>query len=107
MIEELYGENKWVRVKLDSEAKEAIKTVKRKDIASGAIVAAVVKTAKKNFVKRVIELKKADRKKEGLTMDDLARAVEEECKEHAITELSTFEKRQREVFRTGVDPMVG
>ncbi|HYS71306.1 MAG TPA: AAA family ATPase [Thermoplasmata archaeon] len=107
VIEELYGENKWVRVKLDSEAKEAIKTVKRKDIVSGAIIAAIVKTAKKNFVKRVIELKKQDRKKEGLSLDDLARAAEEECKEHAITELSTFEKRQREVFRTGADPMVG
>src|SRR3990170_3698984 len=107
LIEELYGESKWVRVKLDSEAKEAIKTVKRKDIVSGAIVAAVVKTAKKNYVKRVLELKKADRKKDGLNLDDLAKAVEEECKEHAITELSTFEKRQREVLRTGVDPMVG
>ena len=107
LIEELYGDSKWVRVKLDSEAKEAIKTVKRKDIVSGAIVAAVVKTAKKNYVKRVLELKKADRKKDGLNLDDLAKAVEEECKEHAITELSTFEKRQREVLRTGVDPMVG
>ena len=107
IVDELYGEDKWVRVKLDADAKEAIKTVKRKDIVSGAIVAAVVKTAKKNFVKRVIEMKKQDRKKEGLSFDDFARAVEEECKEHAITELSTFEKRQREVFRTGADPMVG
>jgi proteasome-associated ATPase len=107
VVEELYGENKWVRVKLDSDAKEAIKTVKRKDIVSGAIVAAVVKTAKKNYVKRVLKLKKQDRKKEGLSLEDLAMAVEEECKEHAITELSTFEKRQKEVFRTGADPMVG
>jgi len=107
LIDELYGENKWVRVKLDADAKEAIKTVKRKDIVSGAIIAAIVKTAKKNFVKRVIEMKKQDRKKDGLSMDDLARAADEECKEHAITELSTFEKRQREVFRTGADPMVG
>ncbi len=107
VAEELYGENKWVRVKLDADAKEAIKTVKRMDIVSGAIVAAIVKTAKKNYVKRVIELKKTDRKKEGLSAEDLSRAVEEECKEHAITELSTYEKRQREVFRTGADPMVG
>src|SRR2546426_1969861 len=107
VIGELYGEDKWVKVKLDSEAKEPIKTVKRKDIVSGAIIAAVVKTAKKNFVKRVIEMKKADRKKEGLSLDDLARAAEEECKEHAITELSTYEKRQKEIFRTGADPMVG
>src|SRR3990170_2887375 len=108
VIEELYGENKWVKVKLDADAKEAIKTVKRKDIVSGAIIAAIIKTAKKNFVKRVIELKKQDRKKEGLSLEDLARATEEECKEHAITELSTYEKRQREVFRAGAgDPMVG
>ena len=107
LLDELYGENKWVKVKLDSEAKEAIKTVKRKDIVSGAIVAAIVKTAKKNFVKRVIQLKKSDRKKEGLSLKDLEAAIDEECKEHAITEMYVYEKRQREVFRTGADPMVG
>ena len=107
VIDELYGENKWVKVKLDAEAKEAIKTVKRMDIVSGAIINAIVKTAKKNYVKRVIAMKKADRKKEGLSFKDLAMAVEEECKEHAITEMYVYEKRQREVFRTGADPMVG
>jgi len=107
VVEELYGEERWVRIKLDADAKEAIKTVKRKDIVSGAIIAAIIKTAKKNYVKRVIELKKGDRKKEGLTAEDLAKAAEEECKEHAITELTTYEKRQREIFRTGADPMVG
>lgn len=108
VLEELYGENKWVRMKVDSEAKEPVKTVKRKDIISGAIVEAVVRTAKKNFVKRVMDLKAAQRKKEGLSMQDLQRAIEEECKEHAITELYVYEKRQREIFRqTGTDPMVG
>src|SRR2546425_1145620 len=107
VLDELYGENKWVKVKLDTEAKEAIKTVKRKDIISGAIIEAIVTTAKKNFVKRVIALKKADRKKEGLTMRDLEMAIDEESKEHAITEMYVYEKRQREVFRTGADPMVG
>src|SRR5256712_941121 len=105
--DELYGENKWVKVKLDAEAKEAIKTVKRKDIISGAIIEAIVTTAKKNFVKRVILLKKTERKKEGLTMKDLEMAIDEESKEHAITEMYVYEKRQREVFRTGADPMVG
>src|SRR2546425_176133 len=107
VLDELYGENKWVKVKLDAEAKEAIKTVKRKDIISGAIIEAIVTTAKKNFVKRVILLKKTERKKEGLTMKDLEMAIDEESKEHAITEMYVYEKRQREVFRTGADPMVG
>src|SRR5207302_719375 len=107
VLDELYGENKWVKVKLDAEAKEAIKTVKRKDIISGAIIEAIVTTAKKNFVKRVILLKKTERKKEGLTMRDLEMAIDEESKEHAITEMYVYEKRQREVFRTGADPMVG
>jgi len=107
VVDELYGENKWVKVKLDAEAKEAIKTVKRKDIISGAIIEAIVTTAKKNFVKRVIQLKKTERKKEGLTMKDLELAIDEESKEHAITEMYVYEKRQREVFRTGADPMVG
>jgi SpoVK/Ycf46/Vps4 family AAA+-type ATPase len=107
ILDELYGENKWVRVKLDAEAKEAIKTVKRLDIVSGAIISAIVKTAKKNFVKRVIVMKKADRKKEGLSFKDIEAATDEECKEHAITEIGVFEKRQKEIFRTGADPMVG
>ncbi|HYM40792.1 MAG TPA: AAA family ATPase [Thermoplasmata archaeon] len=107
VLDELYGENKWVKVKLDAEASEAIKTVKRKDIISGAIIEAIVKTAKKNYVKRVIALKKTDRKKDGLTRRDLELAIDEECKEHAITEMYIYEKRQREVFRTGADPMVG
>jgi len=107
VLDELYGENKWVKVKLDAEAKDSIKTVKRKDIISGAIIEAIVKTAKKNYVKRAITLKKGDRKKDGLSLRDLEMAVEEECKEHAITEMYVYEKRQREVFRTGADPMVG
>ncbi len=107
VLDELYGENKWVKVKLDAEASEAIKTVKRKDIISGAIIEAIIKTAKKNYVKRVIALKKTERKKEGLTQRDLEMAIDEECKEHAITEMYIYEKRQREVFRTGADPMVG
>src|SRR5438552_725318 len=107
VLDELYGENKWVKVKLDADAKEAIKTVKRKDIISGAIIEAIVTTAKKNFVKRVILLKKTERKKEGLNMKDLEMAIDEESKEHAITEMYVYEKRQREVFRTGADPMVG
>src|SRR5256886_1207212 len=107
VLDELYGENKWVKVKLDAEAKEAIKTVKRKDIISGAIIEAIVTTAKKNFVKRGIQLKNDDRTQEGLTMKDLDMAIDEESKEHAITEMYVYEKRQREVFRTGADPMVG
>ncbi len=108
ILEELYGENKWVRMKVDSEAKEPVKTVKRKDIVSGAIIEAVVKTAKKNFVKRIMTKKAADRKSEGLSLEDLRLAIEEECKEHAITEIYIYEKRQKEIFRqTGTDPMVG
>ncbi len=108
VTEELYGENKWVRMKLDSDAKEAVKTVKRKDIISGAIIEAVVKTGKKNFIKRAMEKPAKERDKEGLSMEDLRLAIEEECKEHAITEVYIYEKRQREIFKqTGTDPMVG
>ncbi len=108
VMEELYGENKWVRMKVDSEAKEPVKTVKRKDIISGAIIEAIVKTAKKNFIKRAMLAPKSKKKSEGLSMEDLQLAIEEECKEHAITEIYTYEKRQREIFRqTGTDPMVG
>ncbi len=108
VMEELYGENKWVRMKLDSDAKESVKTVKRKDIISGAIIEAVVKTAKKNFIKRAIQKPAKQRNKEGLSMEDLRLAIEEECKEHAITEVYIYEKRQREIFKQiGTDPMVG
>src|SRR2546430_7445172 len=104
VLDELYGENKWVKVKLDAEAKESIKTVRRKDIISGAIIEAIVTTAKKNFVKRVILLKKTERKKEGLTMKDLEMATDEESKEHAITEMYVYEKRQLFFFFNGAAP---
>lgn len=107
-LEELYGENKWVQMKVDAEAQEAVKTVKRKDIVSGAIIEAIVKTAKKNFIKRAIAAPKKERDAHGLTRRDLRAAIEEECKEHAITEVYIYEKRQREAFRQrGGDPMVG
>ncbi len=108
VLDEIYGENKWVKMKIDSEAKESIRTVKRKDIISGAIIEAIVKTAKKNFIKRVMASEKADRDKVGMNLEDLEKAIEEECKEHAITEMYVYEKRQREIYRqTGSDPMVG
>ncbi len=101
LIEELYGENKWVEFKLDPEAKESVKTIKRKDIISGALVESIITTAKKNYVKRVIGFPKGspDRAKEGLSIDDLRQASEEESKEHALVESSVYHKRQRERAR--------
>ncbi|MEE8232349.1 MAG: ATP-binding protein, partial [Thermoplasmata archaeon] len=107
VLEELYAPDRWVEMKVDSEAKEAVKTVKKRDIVSGAIIEAIVKTAKKNFVKRVIAMPAKKRSAAGLTQEDLRLAIEEECKEHAITEIYIYEKRQREMHRTGSDPMVG
>ncbi len=107
ILDEFYAETKWVRIKADPEAKESIKTVKRKDIVSGALIAAVVKTAKKNYVKRILGLKKSARTKQGLNLSDVENAIEEESREHAITDAYLYEKRQREIFRTGGDPMVG
>ena len=52
-------------------------------------------------------LKKSERTKEGISIEDLRLAIEEETKEHALTETSTYEARQRELFRKiGGDPMV-
>ncbi len=107
LLDELYGEEAWVKLKVDADALDSVKTVKRMDIVSGAIIEAIVKTAKKNFVKRTLGLSKSERKVEGLTIEDLSQAIEEESKEHAITELHVYERRQREVFRSGADPMVG
>ncbi|MEW5759860.1 MAG: AAA family ATPase [Candidatus Thermoplasmatota archaeon] len=102
--EELYGNNKWVEIKLDEESSEPIKTVKRDDIVSGALINAIVCTAKRNFIKRHIKNRK---KNDGLSIEDIKKAIEEECREHAITELYTIEKRKKEIFRRGTDPMVG
>jgi len=108
VMDEFYSESKWVKTKADPAAKEEIKTVKRKDIVSGAIIAAVVKTAKKNYVKRVLDMKKTEREKAGLNLNDFLQAIEEESKEHAITDVYLYEMRQREIFRSGGgDPMVG
>ncbi|HVL47429.1 MAG TPA: AAA family ATPase [Candidatus Thermoplasmatota archaeon] len=101
LVEELYGENKWVEFKLDSEAKESVKTIKRKDIVSGALVESIITTAKKNYVKRVLNFPKGspDREREGLSVDDIRKAAEEESKEHALVESSVYHKRQRERAR--------
>jgi proteasome-associated ATPase len=101
VIAELYDENKWVEFKLDPEAKESVKTIKRKDIVSGALVESIVTTAKKNYIKRAIKLPKDDprRYEDGLTLEDLIKAVEEESKEHALVESSVYQKRQRERAR--------
>ncbi len=107
ILDEFYGESKWVKIKADPESKEPIKTVKKKDIVSGAIISAVIKTAKKNYVKRVLEMKKSERAKHGINLDDLRSAIEEESREHAITDIYLYEKRQREILRSGSDPMVG
>ena len=101
LLDELYGDNKWVEFKLDPEAKESVKTIKRKDIISGALVESIITTAKKNYVKRVLPYPKnsAERAKEGLNMQDLRKAAEEESKEHALVESSVYQKRQRERAR--------
>jgi len=101
LIEELYGDNKWVEFKLDPEAKESVKTIKRKDIISGALVESIITTAKKNYVKRVLPYPKGSpqRAQEGLTIEDLRKAAEEESKEHALVESSVYQKRQRERAR--------
>jgi SpoVK/Ycf46/Vps4 family AAA+-type ATPase len=106
VVSELYDSDKWVKVKVDKDASEEIKAVKRADIVSGALIDAIVKTAKKNYIKRVMVTKN---KHGGLCPDDLLLAIEEECKEHAITEIYVFEKRQKELSRDlGMksDPMV-
>ena len=101
LIEELYGDNKWVEFKLDPEAKESVKTIKRKDIISGALIESIITTAKKNYVKRVLPYPKgsAERAREGLNLEDLRKAAEEESKEHALVESSVYQKRQRERAR--------
>jgi len=45
--------------------------------------------------------------RDAMILEDFRMAVEEECKEHAITEISVWEKRQREIHQPGTDPMVG
>ncbi len=106
VISELYDSDKWIKVKVDKDALDEVKAVKRADIVSGALIDAIVKTAKKNFIKRVMGSKN---KQGGLGPSDLILAVEEECKEHAITEIYIFEKRQKELSRDismKSDPMV-
>jgi proteasome-associated ATPase len=101
VLSELYDENKWVEFKLDAEAKESVKTIKRKDIVSGALIESIITTAKKNYIKRVLAVPRDDPRRytEGLTLEDLLKAVEEESKEHALVESSVYQKRQRERSR--------
>jgi proteasome-associated ATPase len=108
ILDEIFGKDKWISVKLSPDAKEGVRTVLRKDIISGAILEAIVTSAKKNYVKRVMGKSKKERENDGLREADFVEAVEEECKEHAITEVQTFERRQKELRKAvGGDPMVG
>jgi len=109
VVEELFGEDKWIEVKVDKEAKQPIKTVKRKDIMSGAIIEAIIRTAKKNYIKRVLPKNAEERALDGLCLEDFGGAINEECKEHALTEYYVVQKRQKELLKkTGDgDPMVG
>ncbi|MGH2668997.1 MAG: hypothetical protein ACRDH5_07770, partial [bacterium] len=101
LLEEIYSETKWVEFKADPEAKETVKTIKRKDIVSGALVESIVRTAKKNYVKRAMvhPAGSQQRDEEGITLEDLVKAVEEESKEHALVESSVYAMRQRERAR--------
>ena len=108
ILDEIYGKDKWISVKLSPDAKEGVKTVLRKDIITGAIMEAIITSAKKNFVKRAMVKPKKEREQDGLRESDFVDSVEEECKEHAITEVQTFERRQKELRKIiGSDPMVG
>ena len=108
ILDEIFGKDKWISIKLSPDAKEGVRTVLRKDIISGAILEAIVTSAKKNFVKRAMVKPRKEQDQDGLCESDFVDAVEEECKEHAITEVQTFERRQRELRKSvGGDPMVG
>ena len=111
VLDEIYGDDAWIKVKVDPEAHEAVKTLLRRDVISGAILAAVVRTAKKNYVKRVRGLTPDEQQADGISHADLSAAIEEETIEHALTEYYTFQKRQRELQRAQTeewgDPMVG
>ncbi len=98
VVEEMYGDEKWVEFKLDQEAQESVKTIKRKDVVSGALIESIVRTAKKNYVKRAMKhaAGSPEREEDGLRPEDLRQAVEEESKEHALVESSVYQRRQRE-----------
>ncbi|MDX1612084.1 MAG: AAA family ATPase, partial [Candidatus Thermoplasmatota archaeon] len=97
-LDHIYDDDAWVEFKADDEAKEALKAIKRKDVVSGALLESIVRTAKKNYVKRAMQHPKdsTEREREGIVLDDLIEGVEEESKEHALVESSVYARRQRE-----------
>lgn len=97
-LDSIYGDEQWVEFEADEQAQESLKAIKRKDVVSGALIESIVRTAKKNYVKRAMEHGKETeaREEEGIVLDDLLEAVEEESKEHALVESSVYALRQRE-----------
>jgi SpoVK/Ycf46/Vps4 family AAA+-type ATPase len=97
-LDAIYGEDQWIEFKAEESAQESLKTIKRQDVVSGALLESIVRTAKKNYVKRAMEHEKGstEREREGIEVDDLLEAVEEESKEHALVESSVYALRQRE-----------
>jgi proteasome ATPase len=107
VLDEIFGDDKWIRVKIGPDSEDSVKALKRKDVVSGAIIEAITRTAKKNFIKRVCGKSKKEREGDGITHADIASAAEEECNEHVITDFHVLEKRQRETKkRVSVDPMI-
>jgi proteasome-associated ATPase len=107
VLDEIFGDDKWIRVKIGPDSEDTLKALKRKDVVSGAIIEAITRTAKKNYIKRVAGKGKKERESDGISPGDVAFAVEEECNEHVITDFHVLEKRQRETKkRVSVDPMI-
>ncbi len=97
-LDAIYDEDQWVEFKAEAEAQESLKAIKRKDVVSGALIESIVRTAKKNYVKRAMlhEAGSEEREREGIVLDDLLDGVDEESKEHALVESSVYALRQRE-----------
>ncbi len=97
-LDAIYGDDQWVEFKAEESAQESLKAIKRQDVVSGALIESIVRTAKKNYVKRAMEHEQGttEREREGIEVDDLLEAVDEESKEHALVESSVYALRQRE-----------
>ncbi len=90
----------------DSEGKETI--MHRRDVVSGDIIRSIATKAKREVIKRVdvaygtnlagygSPREFLEKIGEGIRKEDIARFVDQECREHALAESSVFEQRIRD-----------
>jgi len=111
LLDKIYGKDNFIPIKSEDVGEIfniEIPSIKREDVACGSLIKGIVDSAKLSYVTRVKGLPYKEQLKDGISIEDIDKAVEEECKEHAIVDVATVLKamKDKKKRRMTGDPMV-